>query len=212
VEDAAQALDARDTMGRVAGSIGKLGCFSFFPTKNLGALGEAGLVVSSDPALAARVRGRRSHGGAPPTFEALGGNHRLDELQAAALLTFLPHLDAWTARRRAIASRYNTELAAHVTVPGASEAHVWHQYVVRVDHRDAVAEALRAAGVGTALYYPVPLHLQPCFHSLGYQPGDLREAERAAAETLALPVHPALTDEDVDGVIAAVQAAVEGLR
>ncbi|MCA9552695.1 MAG: DegT/DnrJ/EryC1/StrS family aminotransferase [Myxococcales bacterium] len=212
IEDAAQALGAMDPAGRAAGSVGKLGCFSFFPTKNLGALGEAGLVATSDHEAAERVRRRRSHGGAPHRFDEIGGNHRLDELQAAALLTFLPHLERWNARRRAVAARYAEALGRSLTVPAepaAPAVHVWHQYVVRVPGRDAVVAALAAAGVGTALYYPVPLHLQPCFQELGYRAGELPETERAAAETLALPIHPALSDEDVELVIAAVLAALE---
>jgi dTDP-4-amino-4,6-dideoxygalactose transaminase len=206
VEDAAQALDARDAAGRTAGSVGKLGCFSFFPTKNLGALGEGGLVATRDPALAERVRRHRSHGAsAPGRFEALGGNHRLDELQAAALLALLPHLDGWTARRRAIAARYDDALGSPPAPPG----HVHHQHVVRLPDRDAAAAALAAAGVESALYYPTPLHLQPCFQELGYRPGDLPEAERAARETLALPIHPTLTDRDVELVIE-VLLAVRG--
>ncbi|HZH92045.1 MAG TPA: DegT/DnrJ/EryC1/StrS family aminotransferase [Pyrinomonadaceae bacterium] len=200
VEDAAQAIGAEDA-GRRAGSFGLMGCFSFYPTKNLGAAGDAGLLTTDDNALAARLRALRVHGGATEYLHTeIGINSRLDALQAAILRVKLPHLDAWSQARRERAETYSLLLAnAHLRfdlrAPFIREnaRHIFHQYVVRVpEHRDALLEHLRAHGVGVKIYYPVPLHLQECFRYLGYEAGALPEAERAARETLALPIYPEL--------------------
>jgi dTDP-4-amino-4,6-dideoxygalactose transaminase len=200
VEDAAQAIGAEDA-GRRAGSFGLIGCFSFYPTKNLGAAGDAGLLTTDDDALAARLRALRVHGGATEYLHTeIGINSRLDALQAAILRVKLPHLDAWSQARRERAETYSLLLAnAHLRfdlrAPFIREnaRHIFHQYVVRVpEHRDALLEHLRAHGVGVKIYYPVPLHMQECFRYLGYEAGALPEAERAARETLALPIYPEL--------------------
>ena len=210
IEDAAQAIGAEDN-GRRAGSMARLGCFSFYPSKNLGAAGEAGLVTTNDDALAARLRALRVHGGETEYLHReVGVNSRLDAVQAAVLRVKLPHLDAWAEARRAKAETYtllltNARLPFRVTPPAlrARARHVFHLYVVRVPApvRDPLMAHLRAHGVGTKVYYPVPLHLQECFRYLGYQEGDLPEAERAASETLALPMFPELTLEQQQYVV-----------
>ncbi|MBV8856095.1 MAG: DegT/DnrJ/EryC1/StrS family aminotransferase [Acidobacteria bacterium] len=211
VEDAAQAIGAEDGKGRSAGAVGDAGCFSFYPTKNLGAAGEAGLVTTNDAAVAERLRRLRVHGGATEYHhEEVGFNSRLDTFQAAVLRVKLPHLDAWTGARRERAETYTrlideAGLSEFVTpphvLPGAR--HIFHQYVVRVPatRRDALLEHLKQNGVGTKVYYPVPLHLQPCFADLGYKEGDFPESERAARETLALPMFPELTDAQQEYVV-----------
>jgi dTDP-4-amino-4,6-dideoxygalactose transaminase len=210
IEDAAQAIGASDGAGR-AGSVGSLGCFSFYPTKNLGAAGEAGLVTTNDAGLAERLRRLRVHGGATEYHhDEVGFNSRLDTLQAAVLRVKLPHLDAWSDARRERAATYTrlldeAGLAEFVTPPHVRPGarHIFHQYVVRVagGRRDALAEHLKANGVGTKVYYPVPLHLQPCFSGLGYAEGDFPESERAARETLALPMFPELTPTQQEYVV-----------
>jgi dTDP-4-amino-4,6-dideoxygalactose transaminase len=214
VEDAAQAIGAEDG-GRRAGSFGALGCFSFYPTKNLGAAGEAGMLTTDDERLAERLRRLRVHGGATEYHhEEVGFNSRLDTLQAAVLRVKLPHLDAWSDARRARADAYTrlfadaglSELVAAPYVrPGAR--HIFHQYVVRVPapRRDPLMAHLKEHGVGTKIYYPVPLHLQNCFAYLGHREGDFPEAERAARETLALPIYPELTEEQQTHVVKAVR-------
>ena len=200
IEDAAQAIGAEDG-GRRAGSLGRIGCFSFYPTKNLGAAGDAGLLTTGDDALAERLRRLRVHGGATEYLHTeIGLNSRLDALQAAILRVKLPHLDDWSQARRERAETYsllltNAHLRFNVRAPFIREnvRHIFHQYVVRVpEHRDALVEHLQAHGVGVKIYYPVPLHLQECFRYLGYCEGALPEAERAARETLALPIYPEL--------------------
>lgn len=200
VEDAAQAIGTR-YKGREVGGIGTLGCFSFFPSKNLGAFGDGGLVTTNDAALAEKVRLLRGHGMKPKYYHHMvGGNFRLDALQAAVLRVKLPHLAAWTEARRANAARYRALFAeldpeGRVGLPHevASGYHIYNQFVVRVPGRDRVREALAADGIGTEIYYPLPFHRQPCFASLGADPGAFPEAERAAAETLALPIYGELT-------------------
>ena len=202
VEDAAQAVGAEDA-GRRAGSLGAAGCFSFYPTKNLGAAGEAGLVTTNDARLAGRLRRLRVHGGATEyRHEEVGFNSRLDTLQAAVLRVKLRHLDAWSDGRRERAETYTrllgeSGLTEFVTPPHVRPGarHIFHQYVVRVPaaRRDALLEHLKQNGVGTKVYYPVPLHLQKCFAYLGHGEGDFPESERAARETLALPMFPELT-------------------
>jgi dTDP-4-amino-4,6-dideoxygalactose transaminase len=213
IEDAAQAIGAR-YKGRAAGSMGKAGCFSFFPSKNLGAFGDAGLLTTNDDALAHEVRLLRNHGAEPKYFhKRIGGNFRLDALQAAVLRVKLPHLDRWTALRRANADRYDALFAdarVPVTVPfrAGGRDHIFNQYVIRVPRRDAVRARLEASGVGTEIYYPVPFHLQECFTPLGYKAGDFPAAEAAAAETLALPIYGELTEAQQREVVQAVAACV----
>ena len=202
IEDAAQAIGAEYVAGARAGSIGDIGCFSFFPSKNLGAFGDAGMCTTNDPALAERLRILRVHGAEPKYHHALiGGNFRLDEIQAAVLLVKLRYLDAWTEKRQENARYYDEAFTAegvarHVSRPHASpgQRHIYNQYVIRAARRDELQRHLRNARIGTEVYYPVPLHLQECFASLGYRRGDCPQAERAAAETLALPIYPELTD------------------
>jgi len=211
VEDACQAIGAT-VGGRKAGTLGAMGAFSFYPTKNLGAAGDAGAVATDDAALAALLRSLRVHGSSTTYFhDRVGGNFRLDALQAAVLSAKLPRLEAWNARRRAIAERYGELLAAparagRVRLPAEApgRGHVFHQYVVRVADRDGVRARLGERGVGSAVFYPVPLHLQECFAALGGRAGDFPEAERAAREVLALPMFPELTDAEVERVAAAL--------
>jgi dTDP-4-amino-4,6-dideoxygalactose transaminase len=213
IEDAAQAIGAQDPGGRMAGSIGHIGCFSFFPTKNLGAFGDAGLCTTSDPALAERMRVLRVHGMEPKYYHSLiGGNFRLDEIQAAVLNVKLPFLDGWMAAREAHARQYTERLqalqaAGKLVTPVRLEGgrHVWNQYVIRVQRRDELRQYLAAAGVGSEIYYPVPLHLQQCFAYLGHRPGDLPESERAAGEVLALPVFPELSPAQIDHVAGTIE-------
>ncbi|HEX8187194.1 MAG TPA: DegT/DnrJ/EryC1/StrS family aminotransferase [Pyrinomonadaceae bacterium] len=211
IEDAAQAIGARDGEGRSAGASGDAGCFSFYPTKNLGAAGEAGLVTTNDGATAERLRRLRVHGGATEYHhDEVGFNSRLDTFQAAVLRVKLPHLDAWSDARGERAELYtrlidDAGLAEFVTPPHVRPGarHIFHQYVVRVraGRRDALLEHLKAHGVGTKVYYPVPLHLQPCFAGLGHREGDFPESERAARETLALPMFPELTRAQQEYVV-----------
>jgi dTDP-4-amino-4,6-dideoxygalactose transaminase len=215
IEDAAQAIGAEDVTGRRAGSIGAIGCFSFYPTKNLGAAGEAGLVTTNTDALAERLRRLRVHGGATEYHhEEVGFNSRLDTIQAAVLRVKLPHLDRWSDARRERAETYTrmlseTGLEEFVTPPYvvAGARHIFHQYVIRVHdgRRDALLEHLKTNGVGTKIYYPVPLHMQPCFAYLGHKEGDFPESERAARETLALPIYPELTREQQEYVVETVR-------
>jgi dTDP-4-amino-4,6-dideoxygalactose transaminase len=209
IEDAAQAIGAEDA-GRRAGSMGRVGCFSFYPTKNLGAAGDGGMLTTDDDALAKRLRALRVHGGATEYLHTeIGINSRLDALQAAVLRVKLPHLDSWSQARRERAEIYsllltNARLTFDLRAPFIREnaRHIFHQYVVRVPaHRDALLEHLRAHGVGVKVYYPVPLHLQECFRYLGYASGALPEAERAAQETLALPIYPELRLEQQQYVV-----------
>jgi dTDP-4-amino-4,6-dideoxygalactose transaminase len=209
IEDAAQAIGAADADGRRACSYGEVGCLSFFPTKNLGAFGDAGMCVTSDPALAERMEILRVHGGKPKYYHALiGGNFRIDELQAAVLNIKLRHLDSWSAGRQRNAAFYDAAfrdagLAEAVQTPHAllDARHIYNQYVIRVRERDALRQFLAAAGVGTEIYYPVPLHLQQCFAYLGGAPGEYPQAERAAAETLALPIYPELSEAQLQYVV-----------
>jgi dTDP-4-amino-4,6-dideoxygalactose transaminase len=211
VEDAAQAVGAR-AGGVAAGAFGRAGCLSFYPTKNLGALGDGGMLLTHDPAVAARVRQERHQGQtAPYVHGSLGLCSRLDALQAAALHAKLPHLDDWNTRRRAVA-RWYEELFRARGLAGAAlvlpepdgDAHVFHQYVVRARARDALRSHLAAAGVGTMVYYPIPLHRQPALATLGLAAGAFPAAERAAAEVLALPMYPELGREQVETVVDAI--------
>jgi len=209
IEDAAQAIGA-SCKGRRAGSIGTAGCFSFFPSKNLGGLGDGGMVVTSDPELAERLRQCRNHGSKPKYYHKwVGGNFRLDTIQAAGLIVKLKRLDAWSEGRRRNAARYNELFAGFepVTTPVIREENVsiFNQYVIRVPRRDALREHLKENGVGAEVYYPLSLHEQECFAELGYGKGDFPESEKAAAETLALPIYAELTGEQVEYVAGCVK-------
>ena len=217
VEDACQALGARDSLGRAPGAAGRVAAYSFFPTKNLGALGDAGLLSTRDESLLQRMKRLRVHGQSERyRHEEVGGNFRLDAIQAAGLLAALPFLAEITRARRANAHGYGERFAAAGLAPGrlvpprTTPGHSFHQYVVRIPggRRDAVAAGLAARGIGSAVYYPIPLHLQPCFASLGYGRGDFPEAERAADEVLALPIFPGLTAAEQDSVVAALAELV----
>ncbi len=211
IEDAAQAIGAT-YKGRSIGGLGTLGCFSFFPSKNLGAFGEAGLLTTNDATLAARARVLRDHGMQPRYYHHLvGGNFRMDEMQAAVLRVKAPHLTAWTEARRANAARYRSlfrdaGLDAQIRLPvePVERRHIFNQFVIRTRDRDALKRHLDASGIGNAIYYPVPFHLQPCFADLGFTSGAFPEAERAARETLALPIFGELTVDEQQTVVGAI--------
>jgi dTDP-4-amino-4,6-dideoxygalactose transaminase len=216
VEDAAQAIGSL-YRGQQAGHFGLGAGFSFFPSKNLGAFGDAGLVTSNDAEFASRVRLLRNHGAERQYFHRLvGGNFRLDALQAAVLRVKAPHLDGWTERRRANADRYRTlfreaGLDGRLTLPTEVDGcrHIYNQFVIRVPGRDRVKAALAARRIGTAIYYPVPFHLQECFADLGYAAGAFPHAEAAARETLALPIYPELSEAQQAAVVTAMAAALD---
>jgi dTDP-4-amino-4,6-dideoxygalactose transaminase len=197
IEDAAQAIGA-EYYGRRAGSIGEMGCFSFFPSKNLGGFGDGGMITTNDEALAARLRLLRTHGSTKTyRHEMVGGNFRLDAIQAAVLRVKLKYLDRWTEGRRRNAALYRELLLPSVTLPieVPGHRHIYNQFVIRTSMRDALLERLREHGIGHAVYYPLPLHLQPCFQDLGGKPGDFPVSETAARESLALPIYPELTPD-----------------
>jgi dTDP-4-amino-4,6-dideoxygalactose transaminase len=212
IEDAAQAIGTEYKNGVRVGAIGDIGCFSFFPSKNLGAFGDAGLCTTNDPELAETMRVMRVHGGKPKYYHALiGGNFRIDELQAAVLRVKLRYLDGWTQGRQKNAAIYDgafaePRFAKHLVRPlaPADGRHIFNQYVVRVSRRDALKEFLAKRDIGTEIYYPVPLHLQTCFDYLKHKPGDFPESERAAAETLALPIYPELEPSQLRHVIESI--------
>jgi dTDP-4-amino-4,6-dideoxygalactose transaminase len=214
VEDAAQAIGARRRMKGnwvLAGQAGTTGAFSFFPSKNLGAWGDGGMIVTRDAALAERLRRLRTHGGAKQYHhDEVGTNSRLDTLQAAVLLAKLPHLAGWSAARRERAARYDAAFArlggVRPPVVARENEHIYHQYTLRVERRDALKAYLGKLGIGCAVYYPIPLHLQPCFAALNYRQGQFPEAEGAAGEVLSLPVYPELTDGMQDQVVEAVRS------
>ncbi|MEO7180745.1 MAG: DegT/DnrJ/EryC1/StrS family aminotransferase [Gemmatimonadaceae bacterium] len=214
IEDAAQSIGARRRVGgawRMAGEIPTIGTFSFFPSKNLGGYGDGGMLVTQDDAIAERLRRLRVHGGAKQYFhDEVGFNSRLDALQAAVLSAKLPHLAGWSAKRRENAAYYDAALGdlADVTTPFVSPDNesIFNQYTIRVPRRDALQAALKARGIGSAIYYPLPLHLQPCFAYLGYRQGQCPESERAAGEVLSLPIYPELTRSQLDEVIEGVRA------
>jgi dTDP-4-amino-4,6-dideoxygalactose transaminase len=206
IEDAAQAIGARDDQARIAGTIGAIGCLSFFPSKNLGAFGDAGMVLTNDAELAGRLKILRVHGSKPKYHHrVVGGNFRLDALQAAVLRVKLKYLAGWTKARRENADRYRTLFAkaglAAVTVPEDHPGHIYNQFVIRSAERDQLQSYLAERRIGTEVYYPVPLHLQECFSGLGYRPGDLPQAEAAARDSLALPVYPELSEEALGCVV-----------
>ena len=216
IEDAAQAIGASLADGRRAGSVGDIGCLSFFPTKNLGAFGDAGMCVSNDDSLHERMRVLRVHGSEPKYYHSLiGGNFRLDELQAAVLVIKLRHLDEWTAARQRNADHYDSLLEAAdlgdaVRLPRRvrGSRHIFNQYVIRSRGRDGLREHLAAQGIGTEIYYPLPLHVQRCFAYLDYAADDFPEAQRASAEVLALPIYPELTVEQREHVARSITSFV----
>jgi dTDP-4-amino-4,6-dideoxygalactose transaminase len=213
IEDGAQAIGARRRMGgvwRQAGALGTVGTFSFFPSKNLGAWGDGGMMVTQDDALAARLRKLRLHGGAKQYHhEEVGTNSRLDTVQAAILLAKLPHLAAWSEGRRRNAAFYNEAFKsfAPVCAPRTDPAneHIFHQYTIRAERRDELMAHLKADGIGCAVYYPIALHLQPCFANLGYARGSLPVTEAAMADVLSLPVYPELSPAQRDAVVRSVK-------
>ncbi len=214
IEDACQAIGA-EQQGRQAGSLGIAGCFSFFPSKNLGALGDAGLVTTNNDALAQELRLLRNHGAEPKYHHSrIGGNFRLDALQAAVLRVKLPYLGEWTEARRANARRYDEVFAAaglgNVVLPTETPGyrHIFNQYIVRVPERDRVRSYMTEHGIGTEIYYPVPFHLQECFASLGYSQGDFPHSETAANSTLALPIYGEMTHEQQQAVVATLGEAL----
>jgi dTDP-4-amino-4,6-dideoxygalactose transaminase len=209
IEDAAQAIGAADAQGQRACSTGDIGCLSFFPTKNLGAFGDAGMCVTQDGELAERMKVLRVHGGKPKYYHALiGGNFRIDELQAAVLNVKLPYLDDWSAARQRNAAFYDSafgraKLGAAVRTPYAipGARHIYNQYIIRVRNRDALRAHLAEQSVGSEIYYPVPLHLQQCFAYLGHAAGAFPHSEAAALETVALPIYPELVPEQLQYVV-----------
>ncbi len=214
IEDAAQAIGAKQ-WNLTAGSMGLCGCFSFFPSKNLGGLGDGGMITTNDPTLAGKLRLLRVHGSGATYYHQLAGiNSRLDTLQAAVLLVKLRHLGDWTASRRDHAALYRALLsrpefrAISLPVERNGMWHVYNQFTVRVADRDAVRTRLAELGVGSAVYYPLPLHLQPCFTELGYREGDFPESERAAREVLSLPVEQGLSNADIQSVAGRLYRAV----
>lgn len=220
IEDAAQAIGA-EYDGRRAGSIGHYGCFSFFPSKNLGAAGDGGMIVTNDAQRAERLKTLRGHGSKPKYYhKMIGGNFRLDALQAAIVSAKLPHLDDWTAARQRNAKRYDQlfdEAGVTATVHGSSlvilpavvaDRHIFNQYVIRISRRDELQAALKAQGVGTEVYYPVPMHLQECFADLGHGVGAFPESEKAANHTLALPVYPEVTEPQARHVVSCIREFV----
>lgn len=212
IEDAAQSIGSI-YKGKKAGSIGDFGCFSFFPSKNLGGIGDGGMVVCKDEKLAVKMKLMRDHGQNPTYYyNFVGGNFRLDPIQAAALLVKLPYLEQWSAGRRKNAEYYNKKFAgSKVGVPFINPdcITIYNQYIIRVSNRDAVAKSLKEKGVGCAIYYPLPLHIQECFAYLGYKQGDFPQSEKAAGEVLALPIYPELTDEMKDYVVQSVLEATK---
>jgi len=214
IEDAAQTIGARrsiDGVWRMAGEVPTIGTFSFFPSKNLGGYGDGGMMVTQDERIAARLKRLRMHGGAKQYFhDEVGFNSRLDALQATVLQAKLPHLAAWSAKRRGNAAYYDRAFAdlADVHTPYVDPANesIFNQYTIRVDRRDELQSFLKERGIGTSVYYPLPLHLQPCFAYLGYKEGQCPESERAAKEVLSLPIYPELTTSQLDEVITAVRA------
>lgn len=206
IEDAAQAIGA-EFQGARAGSVGDLACFSFYPTKNLGGFGDGGMITTNDASLAERLRLLRNHGFKTKYHnEILGWNFRLDEIQAAVLRVKLKHLDHWTEARRRNADLYRERLVktASVELPYEVPAsrHIYHQFVLRTKRRDQLMTRLREKGIGCEIYYPIPLHLQRCFQSLGYRPGDFPNSEDAANQSLAVPIYPELTVDMISEVCA----------
>jgi dTDP-4-amino-4,6-dideoxygalactose transaminase len=217
IEDAAQAIGTKSPLGP-AGRLGAYGCFSFFPSKNLGGFGDAGLVTTSDPELADKARVMRAHGSKPKYYHAvIGGNFRIDALQAALLRIKLPELEAWTAGRRRNAERYDAAFSASgleggllTPPPRRFEGHIYNQYVIRTSRRDDLQAHLGSKKIATAIYYPVPLHRQECFHSLGYREGSLPMSEQASREVLALPIFAGLGESRQNRIIDTVISFLRG--
>lgn len=216
IEDAAQAIGA-EYKGHRAGSIGHYGCFSFFPSKNLGAAGDGGMIVTNDPQRAEKVRCLRGHGAKPKYHHKLiGGNFRLDAIHAAVVSAKLPHLDEWTVARQANARRYDLlfrEANLPVTLPSiVTDRHIFNQYVISCSNRDQLQSFLQKKGIGTEVYYPVPMHLQQCFAYLGIEEGAFPESERAAKESLALPIYPELSSSQARYVVESICEFFFGMR
>jgi dTDP-4-amino-4,6-dideoxygalactose transaminase len=210
IEDACQSIGA-ERNGKQAGTFGKTGCFSFFPTKNLGGYGDGGMITTNDASIASVLRELRTHGQStqPYLHERIGTNSRLDELQAAVLRTKLHHLDRWNDQRNRNARFYLETLKdLPIQLPWVDDGnkHIFHQFVVRSSDRDRLKSFLAERGIGTAIYYPVPLHLQPCFKHLGHKRGDFPEAERCAVEVLALPIYPELSQEQLEYVSESIRS------
>ncbi len=208
IEDAAQAIGS-EYKGRRAGSFGAVGCFSFFPSKNLGGVGDGGIATCNDPELAEKMKILRTHGSKPKYYHKIvGGNFRLDAINAAALRVKLKHLDDWTALRQQNASDYDRHFEEaglagdKIKLPEVGQSrHIFNQYVIRTERRDELRKFMQDNRIGSEVYYPVPLHLQECFADMGYKPGDLEHSEAAAEETLALPIYPELTMEQKEFVV-----------
>jgi dTDP-4-amino-4,6-dideoxygalactose transaminase len=213
IEDAAQSIGARrsiDGVTRMAGEAATIGTFSFFPSKNLGGYGDGGMIVTQDEKIATRLKRLRVHGGATQYFhDEVGYNSRLDALQAAVLSAKLPYLEGWSAKRRANAAYYDKALAGipRLITPYVAPENesIYNQYTVRVERRDELQAYLKEKGIGSSIYYPLPLHLQPCFAYLGYNKGSIPEAEKASQQVLSLPIFPELTQTQLDEVVAAVR-------
>ena len=217
IEDAAQSIGARrkiEGTWRMAGEVATIGTFSFFPSKNLGGYGDGGMIVTQDQTIAERLRRLRVHGGAKQYYhDEVGYNSRLDSLQAAVLSAKLPHLADWSAKRRQNARLYQDALGdldgVSVPVIDSCNESIFNQYTIRADRRDALQEHLKARGIGSAIYYPLPLHLQPCFAYLKYQEGSCPESERAAREVISIPIYPELTQAQLDEVVGAIRSFYE---
>jgi dTDP-4-amino-4,6-dideoxygalactose transaminase len=211
IEDACQAIGAT-YKGKVAGALGEAGCFSFFPTKNLGGAGDGGIVVTRNQDFGDRVRLLRTHGAHAKYFHSIVGfNSRLDEMQAAILRVKLPHLERWSQARRRNAETYcdafeRAGVTGHLKAPTtlAGRSHIFHQFVIRCQQRDQLQQFLKSRGVGTEVYYPLPLHEQECFKGLGYRPEDFPRAHEASKQTLALPIYPELTREQIQYVVGCI--------
>ncbi len=235
IEDGAQAISAQYKDGSSAGTIGDIGCYSFFPSKNLGCYGDGGLVVTNNDELEHMMRIKRVHGGEPKYYhKVIGGNFRLDALQAAVVNVKLPYLNGWSESRRKNAERYNqlfkdaglTEetgrvefdenntvllpKAVYKDFDGLSNYHIYNQYIIRIEQRDKLRQFLADNDIGTEIYYPVPFHLQECFSDLGYKDGDFPEAEAAANNSLALPIYPELQDEQLIYVVEKIKDFIKG--
>ncbi|MEO0277929.1 MAG: DegT/DnrJ/EryC1/StrS family aminotransferase [candidate division WOR-3 bacterium] len=207
IEDTAQGFGAKRN-NKYLGTFGDAGTFSFFPTKNLSCLGDGGLITTNDENIAHKIKKLRVHGSPRKYYhEFLGYNSRLDALQAAFLTVKMKYIDKWNARRREIASIYNSELSAYVRVPQVDEGneHIYHQYTIRTEKRDDLMEFLASRGISTQVHYPIPLHLQPALSYLGYKEGDFPVAEKAAKEVLSLPIFPEMTDSEIDYVVNTVK-------
>ncbi len=224
IEDAAQAIGA-EHKGRRAGSIGHYGCFSFFPSKNLGAAGDGGMIVTNDAGRAEKLKCLRAHGSKPKYHhKVVGGNFRLDALQAAIVTSKLRHLDAWTAARQRNAKKYDQlfleaglsgagNKSSHVGLPSVvADRHIFNQYIIRVSGRDRLQVALQQRKIGTEVYYPIPMHLQECFAYLGHGAGSYPESERAAKETVALPIYPELSEAELSYVVESIREFFLGAR